>query len=306
MGGQGRNRGCRRRRLSSGRECSMTEKLSTTFDEVADLYDAARPAYPTGLVEAIRSVLQGTQERILEIGCGTGQATKPFARQGCRVTALEPGQRLAALAAKNLAAFPQVDIQTTTFEDWPVALGQYDLVMSATAFHWVSPEVRYTKSAQALAAGGWLALFWNIEGNDESGVGVQIQAAYDKHIPPSQAHPNATHHPGSHSKQQDARISRWQEEINGSHLFGDVRVTQFLWKEWYTTEQYLRLLETYSDHRTLSAGDKRGLFEGVAEVLAQQGGGRSKPYVTILYLAQVRRLPENHQGFTQAGSAAGF
>ena len=145
--------------------------LRMTFDEVADLYDAVRPTYPCEMIEAVRAVLQGTPGRILEIGCGTGQATLPFARQGCSITALEPGPKLAALAAKNLAAFPSVDIKTTTFEEWPANAGQYDLVLSATAFHWVSPDVRYTKSAQALAANGWLALFWNSEADDESELG---------------------------------------------------------------------------------------------------------------------------------------
>jgi len=267
----------------------MTEKLRMTFDEVADLYDAARPTYPSELVKAVISVLQETQGRVLEIGCGTGQATLPFARQGYRITALEPGPNLAKLAAKNLVAFPQVDVQTITIEDWPVASGHYDLVMSATAFHWVSPEVRYAKAAQALTAGGWLALFWNIEGDDESVLAQQIQAVYDKHMPPNPAHPYATHHPTGHDSQQDTKISRWQEEIDQSHLFGDVRVMQFAWTEWYRTEQYLQLLETYSDHRALPPENKRALLDGIAEILARHGGGRSKPYVAVLYLAQVKR-----------------
>ena len=264
----------------------MAERLRETFDEVAELYDAARPTYPVELTEAISSILQGTQGRILEIGCGTGQATMPFARQGYRITALEPGRNLAALAAKNLAAFPLVDIQTTTFEDRPAAVGRYDLVMSATAFHWVSPEVRYVKAAQALTAEGWLALFWNMEAGDESVLGRQLQALYDKHVPPNQEHPYATHHPAGHRKQQDTKTSRWQEEINQSRLFGDVSVMQFPWTQWYTTEQYLQLLETYSDHRALPTENKGALFQGIAGLLAQEGGGRSKPYLTVLYLAQ--------------------
>ena len=264
----------------------MAERLRETFDEVADLYDAARPTYPLKLTEAINSVLQGTQGRILEIGCGTGQATLPFARQGHRITALEPGRNLTSLAAKNLAAFPQVDIQTTTFEDWLAAAGQYDLVMSATAFHWVSPEIRYTKAAEALTAGGWLALFWNMEANDQSLLGQRLQAVYDKYAPSSKAHPYATHHPAGHRTQQDTKISRWQQEIDQSRLFGNVSIMQFLWTQWYTTDQYLQLLETYSDHRAMPPENKRELFHGIARVLAQEGGGRSKPYLTVLYLAQ--------------------
>ncbi len=267
----------------------MTEPLNMTFDGVADLYDAVRPSYPPELVEAIYSVLDGTPRRVLEIGCGTGQATLPFARQGCRITALEPGQRLAKLAAKNLAAFPLVNIQVTTFEDWPIAEGQFDLVISATAFHWVSPKVRYAKSAQALTEDGWLALFWNNEADDQSAVGQQIQAVYDTFMPPNQAHPYATHHPAGRGKEQGSKISRWQEEIEQSHLFGEVNVMQFSWKKRYTTEQYLQLLETYSDHQVLLPANKRGLFDGIETVLACHGGGRTKTYLTVLYLAQVKQ-----------------
>ncbi len=267
----------------------MTELLNMTFDGVADLYDAVRPSYPPELVKAVNSVLGGKPRRILEIGCGTGQATLPFARQGCRLTALEPGQRLAQLAAKNLAAFPLVDIQTTSFEDWPVATGQFDLVISATAFHWVSPEVRYAKSAEALTENGWLALFWNNEADDQSVVGQEIQAVYHKFMLPGQAHPYATHHPAGRGKEQGSRISRWQEEIEQSHLFGEVSVMQFSWKKWYTTEQYLQLLETYSDHQALLPANKRDLFDGIEAILARQGGGRTKTYLTSLYLAQVKK-----------------
>ena len=263
-------------------------ELALTFDEVAYLYDEARPAYPSQMIEAVDTVLKETQGRILEIGCGTGQATLPFARQGYRITALEPGPNLAALAAKNLAAFPQVDIKITTFEDWAGAAGQYDLVLSATAFHWVSPEVRYLKAAQALGPNGWLALLWNMEADDQSVVGQEIQAVYDKHMPLSQAHPYATHHPSSQNAHRDAKVTGWQNEIEHSRLFQSVRVLQFLWIQWYTTEQYLKLLETFSDHRTLPPANKIPLFGGIQETLALHGGGRSKPYLTVLCLAQVQ------------------
>ena len=263
-------------------------ELHLTFDEVADLYDKARPAYPLKMIEAVDAVLQGTPGRILEIGCGTGQATLPFARQGYSITALEPGQNLAALAVQNLAAFPLVDIQTTTFEEWAGAAGQYDLVLSATAFHWVSSEVRYVKSAKALRPNGWLALVWNMEAEEQSALGQEIQAVYDTYMPPIQVHPYATHHPLSQSAHHDTKVSVWQDEIEKSGLFQSVRVLQFPWMQWYPTEHYLQLLETFSDHRTLPPENQNALFSGIAEILARQGGGRSKPYLTVLYLAQVQ------------------
>ena len=67
----------------------MTD-LHMTLDEVADLYDQARPAYPPEMTDAVNAVLHGTQGRILEVGCGTGQATLPFARQGYNMPMLLP------------------------------------------------------------------------------------------------------------------------------------------------------------------------------------------------------------------------
>lgn len=263
--------------------------LSMTFDEIADLYDSVRPSYPAQLVEAVELVLKSTEDRILEIGCGTGQATALFARQGYSVTALEPGANLAALAKSNLSAFPNVTVNISTFEEWPIQDKRYPMVLSATAFHWVAPEIRYVKAAQALADGGWLALFWNVTGHDASPLARQIQAVYDIHKPSnSESHPYATHHPSGSPSHRNTSISQWSQEIDGSGLFGEVSLMQFPWSEWYPTERYLQLLETYSDHRTMPQENKRRLFRGIADILARNGDGFNKQYLTVLYLAQKR------------------
>ena len=88
----------------------MTAEQRFTFDEIGDLYDRYRPGYPEDLFEdllALSGISAG--DRILEIGCGTGQATEPLARRGYAMSCLEPGPRLAAIARKNLAAFSGVD-----------------------------------------------------------------------------------------------------------------------------------------------------------------------------------------------------
>ncbi|HEY6739859.1 MAG TPA: class I SAM-dependent methyltransferase [Actinopolymorphaceae bacterium] len=96
--------------------------LRTTFDRVATAYHAARPDYPPELFEDL-VVLTGVTPpaRLLEVGCGTGKATIPLARAGFGITALELGAGLADEARRNLAAFPDVEVVTTSFEDWPGA-----------------------------------------------------------------------------------------------------------------------------------------------------------------------------------------
>ena len=94
---------------------------------------------------------------MLEIGCGTGQATVPLAERGYRVVAVEMGTDMAAVARRNLAAFDSVEVVTAVFERWPLPVEPFDVVFSATAFHWIDPAVRVAKSADALRLGGLLA-----------------------------------------------------------------------------------------------------------------------------------------------------
>jgi len=88
--------------------------------------------------------------RVLEIGCGTGQATVPLAERGYRIVAVELGTDMAAVARRNLAAFDAVEVVTAAYEEWPLPGEPFDVVFSATAFHWIDPAVRVSKSADAL------------------------------------------------------------------------------------------------------------------------------------------------------------
>ena len=138
------------------------KRLRGTFDGVAALYDEVRPGYPEQLFEDLAALsVVGSGARVLEIGCGTGQATGALARRGYRVLGVELGENLAELARAKTADYPETRVITSSFEDWTLEEGAFELVFSATAFHWIDPEVRYSKSAKALRDGGSLALVWN-------------------------------------------------------------------------------------------------------------------------------------------------
>src|ERR1700733_9704217 len=129
------------------------------FDEVAAEYDRHRPVYPNELVDQACQVAGiGAGDRVLEIGCGTGQLTRSLVARGLHVTALEPGTSLIALARQNLEGAGEVEFVNARFEDAPLPRGQFQAVFSASAFHWVDPKVSWRKTADVLAPGGTLAL----------------------------------------------------------------------------------------------------------------------------------------------------
>src|SRR5262249_7306379 len=128
------------------------------FDSAADLYDRARPGYPAPVFEALAAfgdLRPGS--RVLELGPGTGQATRPLAGRGYEVVAVELGAQLAERARRNLAAFPAVTVVNADFEGWPLPAEPFDLVLAATAFHWLDPATRVSKAAAALRPNGTLA-----------------------------------------------------------------------------------------------------------------------------------------------------
>ncbi len=132
--------------------------FGTVFDEVAEDYDRHRPSYPDVLVdEACEAAGIGPGSGVLEIGCGTGQLTRSLLARELRVTALEPGGQLLARARDQLDS-ADVCFVNARLEDALLPAARYDAVFSASAIHWVDPDVSWRKAADALVDGGSLAL----------------------------------------------------------------------------------------------------------------------------------------------------
>jgi ubiquinone/menaquinone biosynthesis C-methylase UbiE len=133
------------------------EQQRGLFDRAAALYDATRQGYPAEIVDAVlMTAAIGPGAAVLEIGCGTGQLTRQLAGRALNLTAIDIGAAMVAAARRNIAA-AAVRFQVTSFEDF-AGSGPFDLIVSATAFHWVDPGAGLAKAARLLRPGGWLAL----------------------------------------------------------------------------------------------------------------------------------------------------
>lgn len=145
-----------RRALPSGDVRAVEPALPSgkVFDTLAAEYDRHRPAYPGELVEQACAEL-APGDPVLEVGCGTGQLTRALAARGLQITAVDPGRRLLKLAGDHVVG---VQFVHAPFESVQLSTGQFRGVFSASAFHWVDPDVSWARAADALAPGGVLAL----------------------------------------------------------------------------------------------------------------------------------------------------
>src|SRR5260370_29035009 len=135
--------------------------LRATFDSAAHLYHQSRPDYPEEWYhEWVRLAALRSGDRLLEIGCATGKATLPLARRGFRITWVEIGAELAAMARQNLAGFPDAEVIEGAFETCPPSPESgFNLVFAATAWHWIDPAVKDQRALGLLLPGGHLAVW---------------------------------------------------------------------------------------------------------------------------------------------------
>ena len=251
---------------------SSTE-LKTTFNTAPTLYEDVRPGYPEELIQDIVE-LSGINDhsRILEVGCGTGKATQPFAEHGYEVLCLDIGADLIAVAKEKLKTFPNVSFVEQGFEKWE-SDREFDLIISATAFHWVDPKVRYLKASEVLKSDGFLAVFSNQHVRKEEGFFTESQSLYDKYYLPLTVDRPPTH----------------ATDIPGVEAFQDPIKRVYPWSQTYTSEQYIKLLGTYSGHIALPDKNKRLLFEGIANLIETKYNGRvTKHYEAVLDLRETK------------------
>jgi SAM-dependent methyltransferase len=138
---------------------STARRYGMIFDEMAAEYDRHRPTYPDEpLDQACRVANIGSGDHVLEVGCGSGQLTRDLVARGLRVTALEPGKNLIALARQNLKGAGAVEFVNARFEDASLPSEKFQAVFSASAFHWVDPKISWQKAADVLVPSGTLVL----------------------------------------------------------------------------------------------------------------------------------------------------
>lgn len=243
-------------------------ELASSFDTVGENYEKFRPSYVPELYrEIFASCSLNSRSQVLEIGIGTGQATLPFLAVGCQLTAIEPGMNLANVCKEKFSNYPNLHIITGKFEDISLSEASYDLIYSATAFHWIPEVLGYPKVYSLLQENGLFAQFANhpdpyIE-NPE--LGPELNRLYEKYF-------------YSFWKNKKIKFSGFTEEkakvkaeTAKKYGFQDCRYFLFRRIRTFSAKEYVGLLSTYSDHIAIKERIRTEFFSNIEETINRYG-----------------------------------
>lgn len=243
--------------------------LEWTFDTVASLYEKLRPGYVEELYRTIFDYIPiNENSNVVEVGTGGGQATAPILKTGCKLTAVEYGEQFSSLLKDKFKEYPKFSVITGKFEDAEFEKDSFDLVFSASAFHWVPEELGYEKVFYMLKKGGVFARFANHPYRDKGNPALskEIDEIYDKY------------YYTFYNKKREALLEYTEDQakdramIASKYGFTDIQYELFYRERIFSAKEYIELLGTYSDHIAIEKTIRNKFFSKIEEAINNHGG----------------------------------
>ncbi|MFC6157594.1 class I SAM-dependent methyltransferase [Kribbella jiaozuonensis] len=207
--------------------------MAESFGADAELYDRARPRYPTDLIEAIAASAPGVA--VLDVGCGTGIVARQFQAVGGRVLGVEVDERMAAFARAT-----GVEVEVSAFESWEPAGRTFDVLVAGMTWHWIDPSVGAAKAAEVLGPGGRFAVFWYVL-QPPPELGAAFAAVHREVLPDSPVNSQVAASPlGAY----EHFLDRAADSLTATGAFTDLERPTYPWTCHYTRDEWLDQLRT--------------------------------------------------------------
>ncbi|SDM14659.1 class I SAM-dependent methyltransferase [Nonomuraea jiangxiensis] len=246
------------------------------FDTDADGYRLSRPGYPVEvyeLLEQTRALRPGAS--VLEIGAGSGQATRELLARGASVCAVELGANFAARLRAEFSGRPLTVIEGD-FDSLTRLHGEFDLAVCASSLHWLDRETALARIARLLRPAGRLAAWWTVYGDpaQPTPVRLALNQVLRRHRP---AGALAVPGPFDHES--------WIGALRRAG-FGGIQAKVLRWSITMPPRQLTRLYTTFAAVRELPEPDRAALLDDIERAAAALGDEVTEQCVTVLYLAQ--------------------
>ena len=259
--------------------------LGRVFDEVPELYDRMRPTYPDAMFTDLVAITGLTgSSHVLEVGCGTGQATRPLAAIGCAVTAVEPGAGLARVARHRLAACTNVGVEVSPFERWDDHGRRFAALVAASSWHWVDPAVGWRRAHEVLHPGGWMALLGHVVIRRAGEPEVYAETA-DLHERFAPGNPDWGDPPSE--EEVRATSAGWGPGLDSGGWFGPAVARWYPTVQWFDGNGFADLLRSQSIYRQLDPDVREPLLAAIAErVRTHMGDRAARRYLGVLRIGR--------------------
>ena len=230
-----------------------------SFGVRAEAYERYRLGYPVKLFDLVMTYADQPVLTALEIGAGTGKATRLLAEHGIMVTATEPD---GAMLAELLKHVPEnVKVVQAAFEDLRPA-ESYGLVYAAAALHWTNPEGRWSRMAALIEPGGVFASFGGPAQLADPAVAEAVRAARAPFLDSDEV-PSPDGTPPEHDMQWPGT------ELQRSEWFADVRQFVIGRRLRMSAREYVGHLSTVSAYLGLPASDQEQVYSQIMQALPE-------------------------------------
>ena len=244
-------------------------ELNRTFDSASSAYNKMRPNYVAELYKKIFGYIHISENsRVVEVGSGSGQATKPLLDTGCQLTAVEYGEHLSRLLKSNFSGYDNLSVITGKFEDIVFDENSFDLVFSATAFHWIPEETGYRKVFSMLRPGGAFARFANHPAISKRSPALlqEIEMLYDRYY--YRYYNKKRSEVTEYTEARSEKIAM----IADKYGFTDIQCHLFSRERVFSANEYVQLLSTYSDHIAIEKDIREEFFSKIEDAINNHGG----------------------------------
>lgn len=268
------------------------EKIfDTSFDKFARIYDDARPKYPSPMYMDIKEFCNISNEtQLLEIGTGSGIATKEIAKLKPNIITIEPGKNLLEVARKNLSQYPNIEFICDTFENCEFEEKKFDIILSATTFHWLEKENKYYECYKYLKDNGFLVLFWNSFCRENSQVMKEIDELYAKNL-----YEIYEEKVDVNNSVLEKIISRERELCQNDYFYISA-LKRYKTEYKYDANSYVELLNTYPKIIKLESNVREKFLAEIKEIIIKNGNSITIPILTSLYICRKKEQFTNDMG----------